>query len=63
MGIGIGNGMSWQMMQIEHQASGQPVVKVFGAIAQFFEEQGINHCHISIADEQHYACANVVLEK
>lgn len=63
MGTGIGNGMSWQMMQIEHTSSGQPRVKVFEAVAQFFEAHGINHCHISIADEQHYACANVVLEK
>lgn len=63
MGTGIGNGMSWQMMQIEHQLSGQPMVKVFETVAAFFEAQEIKHCHISIADEQHYACANVVLEK
>lgn len=63
MGTGIGSGMSWQMMQIEHQLAGQPVVKVFENVAAFFEAHEIKHCHISIADEQHYACANVVLEK
>jgi holo-[acyl-carrier protein] synthase len=63
MGTGIGRGISWQMMQIEHEQSGRPIVRVFDAADTFFTSNGIAHCHISIADEQHYAVANVVLEK
>lgn len=62
MGTGIGNGVSWQMMEISHKTSGQPVVTVFGSVDVFFNKHNIKHCHISIADEQHYAVANVVLE-
>ncbi len=62
LGTGIGNGIGWQMMQIEHNAVGKPVVKVFDELARRFEQHGIVNCHLSIADEQAYAIAMVVLE-
>lgn len=62
LGTGIGSGISWQMMQIEHNAAGKPVVKVFDELARRFEQYGIVNCHLSIADEQAYAIAMVVLE-
>jgi holo-[acyl-carrier protein] synthase len=62
MGTGIGNGISWQMIQIEHDDFGKPVVLVFGAAATFFEQQNIVSCHLSISDEQQYASAMAVIE-
>ena len=62
MGTGIGRGVSWQMAQINHHDSGQPFIAVSGGIAQFFNEQNIIACHLSLSDEEEYACASVVLE-
>ena len=62
MGTGIGNGMSWQMIQIEHDELGKPVVVVSGAINAFFIQHAIARCHLSISDEHHYASAMTVLE-
>lgn len=62
-GSGIGNGIGWQMMQIEHDDAGRPIVKLFSTLEARFQAQGITHCHLSISDEQFYSMAMVVLEK
>jgi len=62
MGTGIGNGYSWQMIQIEHTELGKPYFVFFGAIKAFLETNNIANSQLSISDEQSYACATVVLE-
>lgn len=62
MGTGIGSGISWQMIQIEHTNLGKPVVVVFSAVDDFFKQHNIGNCHLSISDEQQYATAMTVLE-
>lgn len=62
IGNGIGNGVSWQQIEIAHFKTGQPFLKVNGHLAFLFEEKGVNHSHISISDEKHYATATVILE-
>jgi len=62
MGVGIGNGYSWQMIQIEHNDMGKPFFVFNGAIETFMAAQNIVNCQLSISDEQHYATAMVVLE-
>lgn len=61
MGTGIGNGYSWQMMQIEHTELGKPYFVFFGAMKDFFADQHIVNCQLSVSDEQSYAVATVVL--
>jgi holo-[acyl-carrier protein] synthase len=63
MGTGIGNGISWQMAQIVHDANGRPLIVVFDAIEAFFKQHKVNAWHISISDEVAYAAATVILEK
>lgn len=62
MGTGIGNGYSWQMMQIEHNELGKPVFVFFGAVNEFMLTHHIINCQLSISDEQAYATAVVLLE-
>lgn len=62
MGTGIGNGYSWQMMQVEHSELGKPVFVFNGAVEKFMSDNHIVSCQLSISDEKSYATAMVVLE-
>jgi holo-[acyl-carrier protein] synthase len=61
-GTGIGNGYSWQMMQVEHDDLGKPYFVFFDKMKLFMQERKIVNCQLSISDEQAYATAMVVLE-
>ena len=60
-GKGIGRGISWQQMHIEHDELGAPLLILSGAAAQRQAELGSQIAHISIADELDQALAFVVL--
>ena len=62
MGTGIGNGYSWQMIQIEHSAMGKPIFVFNGAVEKFMSDNLITSCQLSISDENSYAVAMVLLE-
>ena len=62
MGTGIGNGISWQMIQIEHDALGKPIVTLFAEAQNFVSKNAISNWHISISDEQNYATATAIIE-
>lgn len=62
IGTGIGNGISWQHIEVSNLASGQPVIAFSGHFASLCKEQGINSSFVSLSDEQHYAVATVILE-
>ena len=62
LGIGIGNGVSFQHVEVLNLASGQPILKFYGKFAQLCEQHGVAKSFVSISDEQRYAVATVVLE-
>ncbi|MFT4731440.1 MAG: holo-[acyl-carrier protein] synthase [Gammaproteobacteria bacterium] len=62
IGNGIGNGVSWQQIEIDHHTTGQPFLKVNGHLELLFQQKGVQHTHLSISDEKHYATATVILE-
>ncbi|MFW8592526.1 holo-ACP synthase [Glaciecola sp. 2405UD65-10] len=62
LGTGIGNGLSWQMIQIEHDELGKPMVVPMPPLLDKFNDLKVVSCHISISDEVEYATAMVVLE-
>lgn len=62
LGTGIGNGVSFQHVEIVNLASGQPRLEFSGKFAELCELQNISRSFISISDEQHYAMATVILE-
>jgi holo-[acyl-carrier protein] synthase len=62
LGIGIGNGVSFQHVEVLNLASGQPMLNFYGKFAQLCEQSGVVKSFVSISDEQRYAVATVVLE-
>ena len=62
LGTGIGNGVSFQNVEVVNLASGQPTLIFSGEFAELCEKRGISRSFISISDEQNYAMATVVLE-
>ena len=62
LGTGIGNGVSFQDVEVVNLASGQPTLVFSGKFAELCEKQDVSRSFISISDEQHYAMATVVLE-
>lgn len=62
LGTGIGNGVSFQNVEVINLSSGQPTLLFSGKFAELCKQRNINHSFISISDEQHYAMATVVLE-
>ncbi len=62
LGTGIGNGISWQHIEVTHDEMGKPLLNFEGHFAQLCQQRGIHASHVSISDEQHYAVATVILE-
>ena len=62
LGVGIGNGVSFQDVEVRNLASGQPMLMFYNKFAELCEQRGVSKSFISISDEQHYAVATVVLE-
>ncbi len=63
LGTGFGNGMTLKNISIVHNRLGQPGLCCEGRASEIFTHFGIRASHLAIADEMHYACASVVLEK
>lgn len=62
IGSGIGNGFSWQHIEVTHDALGKPLVKPLGEFKKWCNEHNVSSIHLSIADEKNYATAFVVIE-
>jgi len=61
LGTGIGRGVSWQDIQIEHDANGAPQVRLSGGAAQAAAARGGSRIELSLADEIEYVVAFAVL--
>lgn len=62
IGIGIGNGIGFQDVEVRNLPSGQPELYFYGRFAELCAQLKITNSFISISDEQRYAMATVVLE-
>ncbi|MEM0912282.1 MAG: holo-ACP synthase [Pseudomonadota bacterium] len=63
VGTGIGNGIGWQHMQVEHNELGRPLLIPLDALAAWRDDNHIESFHISISDEKMYAVAYALIEK
>jgi holo-[acyl-carrier protein] synthase len=61
LGTGIGRGVSWQDIQIEHDKYGAPRVHLSGGAARVASERGASRVELSLADEQDLVVAFAVL--
>jgi holo-[acyl-carrier protein] synthase len=62
IGLGIRMPMSWRRCEILNHASGQPYIRLHGALADWFSARGLQ-AHVTVTDESDYAASFVVVEK
>ena len=62
IGLGIRSPMTWRACEILNEASGKPVLRLSGELAQWFEARGWIG-HVTLTDESDYAASFVVVEK
>ena len=62
LGTGIACGVTFHDFIVTNDERGKPLLALSGKAAEFAEAMGVNHIHLTIADEKKYAVATVVLE-
>lgn len=63
LGTGIGRGVSWQHLEVGHDANGRPLLRAFGGALAAAQRQGITRWHLSYSDERGYVSAFVIAEQ
>ncbi len=61
IGLGLRMPMSWRACEILNLPSGQPVIRLHGALAEWFAARGLR-AHVTVSDESDYAASFVVVE-
>jgi holo-[acyl-carrier protein] synthase len=54
--------MTWRACEVLNHPSGQPFVRLNGALADWFDERALR-AHVTLTDETDYAASFVVVEK
>ena len=62
IGLGMRMPMTWRSCEILNLPGGAPVLRLHGALAEWFAQRGLRG-HVSITDETDYAASFVVVEK
>ena len=62
LGTGIALGVSFQDFEITNDALGKPVLTLSGKALEIAQKKQVEHIHLSISDERHYAVATGILE-
>ncbi len=61
IGLGLHQPMSWRACEIVNAPSGQPIIRLHGELAAWFEARQLV-AHVSLTDETDYATSFVVVE-
>jgi holo-[acyl-carrier protein] synthase len=62
IGLGLHAPMTWRACEILNQPSGQPYVRLHGALADWFAARSLS-AHVSVSDESDVATSFVVVEQ
>ncbi|GAD30768.1 holo-[acyl-carrier-protein] synthase [Photobacterium leiognathi lrivu.4.1] len=62
LGTGIACGVSFQDFTVTNDERGKPLLTLSGKAQELALMMGVNHVHLTIADERRYAVATVILE-
>ena len=62
IGMGMRMPMTWRDCEVVKAASGQPQIRLHGALAEWFAARGLT-AHVSVSDESDIATAFVVVER
>ncbi|MBW1253733.1 holo-ACP synthase [Pantoea allii] len=61
-GTGIRGGLAFNQFEVYNDALGKPLLRFFDHAAEMAQRLGVQHVHVTLADERHYACATVIIE-
>ncbi len=62
IGLGMRMPMTWRACEVVNAPSGQPQIRLHGALADWFETRRLA-AHLSLTDEADYAASFVVVEQ
>jgi holo-[acyl-carrier protein] synthase len=62
IGTGIRQPMGWRVCEVLNEASGKPVLRLSGALAEWFEARQLVG-HVTLTDEADFAASFVVVER
>jgi len=62
IGLGIRTPMTWRGCEILNLPSGQPIIRLHGALAEWFGARRLQ-AHVTVTDETDYAASFVVVER
>ncbi|PSW18620.1 holo-ACP synthase [Photobacterium sanctipauli] len=62
LGTGIACGVTLHDFTVTNDELGKPLLTLSGKAAELAQAMGVNHVHLTIADEKRYAVATVILE-
>ncbi len=62
LGTGIGRGVSWRHMWLDHNEQGAPELHFDSGALERLRFLGGERVYVSVSDERHYATATVLLE-
>ncbi|MCD4624095.1 holo-ACP synthase, partial [Proteus mirabilis] len=63
LGTGIRLGLAFNHFEVANDELGKPTLHFLAVAKEMAQKAGINAIHVTLADEQRYACATVILEK
>lgn len=63
LGTGIAQGVTFHDFVVSNDELGAPVLTLSNKADELAKAKGVNHIHLSISDERHYAVATVIFEK
>jgi len=61
-GTGIRNGLAFNQFEVFNNPLGKPCLRLLGQAEILAKQLGIQHQHVTLADERRYACATVIFE-
>lgn len=61
IGLGLHMPMTWRACEILNHPSGQPFIRLHGALADWFDARRLR-AHVTLSDETDYAASFVVVE-
>lgn len=61
-GTGLSNGIKWRDIEVVNKDSGKPEIVLHGRFKEIAESIGVRNIHISMAHDDGYAVAQVVIE-
>jgi holo-[acyl-carrier protein] synthase len=63
IGLGMRRGIRWRDIEIVHNATGRPELRLTGKALRVCQNEGIAGSYVTLSDEGDYGVAVVVLEK